>query len=713
MADETNDGIGFLRMLSDAANAIASRARMANTGGRTFAGARDLYQTCGYQRELQPQDYRSRYRRNAVAGRIVDIKPQDTWRGGFVLVDNPDIDEDTPFEKEWAALSLRLKIPTILQRCDRLAGLGRYAIVLIGAPGEMDTPLERVNAKDIKYLRVYAEDDAPIKEFDIDPKSPRFGEPIFYEVRRTNPQGRSSSGSQLVGKKVHFSRVVHFADDVLDDLVYGQPRLERVWNLLDDLEKVTGGGAEAFWMRANQGMHVDIDASLNPTPEELDAMKADVAAYRHRLERVIRTRGATIKTLGSDTADIKGPSNALMELISTGTGIPTRKLMGSEQGKLAADQDSVSYYRMIEARRVDTAEAQLLRPFVDRLIALGALRKPRNDEFEARWSQIKTRDDDEKAALAGKWAGLNVNGREVVTVDEIREYCLDLDPLEEVDPDEGDDNDDDEDPRPDPSARNAARKGTRDWKKIHKSADRFRPRLERAAREAFDAGRSALNPDALRAALRDKKELEVFALVSGAISAAANALRPALEEALTRVMKSSGGAEARRLNGLRSAAGVRALAGFAFDVTDPNAVEWIREHAGETITDISESTRGRIRELVEDAFEEQFDVDELADRIGELIGDDDRAETIARTETMLASNQGQKEAWSQATDEGLLTGDELQVWIVTPDDRLCEICEPMDGKTAPLNGEFETALGRVDAPPAHPRCRCVVGLQVS
>lgn len=155
---------------------------------------------------------------------------------------------------------------------------------------------------------------------------------------------------------------------------------------------------------------------------------------------------------------------------------------------------------------------------------------------------------------------------------------------------------------------------------------------------------------------------------------------------------------------------LRAAADFKFDVTNPKAVEWIQDHAAETITGINEATRDEIRDLVEASFEDQFDVDELADQIGDLIGDDARAETIARTETMRASNQGQLEAWNQATEAGLLTGREQKEWIVTPDDRLCPICEPMDGVNVPLDADFDVDGDMIDGPPAHPNCRCTVAL---
>lgn len=154
------------------------------------------------------------------------------------------------------------------------------------------------------------------------------------------------------------------------------------------------------------------------------------------------------------------------------------------------------------------------------------------------------------------------------------------------------------------------------------------------------------------------------------------------------------------------------IKGWAFDTSNPAAQQWVQDHATELIDDLSTTTRDDIKDLLESAFEGEFDVAELSDHISELIGDDARAETIARTETMTASNEGQQEAWDQAVEDGLLTGNEQQEWIVTPDDRLCPICEPMDGVKADLDGTFQVDGDDIDGPPAHPNCRCTIGLVV-
>ena len=88
-----------------------------------------------------------------------------------------------------------------------------------------------------------------------------------------------------------------------------------------------------------------------------------------------------------------------------------------------------------------------------------------------------------------------------------------------------------------------------------------------------------------------------------------------------------------------------------------------------------------------------------------------RAQMIARTETMRASNAAQNMAWGQAADQGLLNRTALRrFWLVTPDDRLCEYCEQvpdMNEDGVPLDGYFDTPYGPAMYGPLHPLCRCI------
>lgn len=193
----------------------------------------------------------------------------------------------------------------------------------------------------------------------------------------------------------------------------------------------------------------------------------------------------------------------------------------------------------------------------------------------------------------------------------------------------------------------------------------------------------------------------------------------------------------RTIRGLRVARKIRVE--FAFDQTSPEAVAWARANAAELVTLITEEQFETLRRIVVEGFTKQLTPKAIAKQIRGVVGltgpqagkfarileeqgktkayayakkaKATRAETIARTEVLKASNEGQRMAWMQAKDAGVLTGRELREWITTYDDRTCEICAPMDGQLVGLTEPFTTGDGnRVDGPPAHPRCRCATGL---
>lgn len=87
-----------------------------------------------------------------------------------------------------------------------------------------------------------------------------------------------------------------------------------------------------------------------------------------------------------------------------------------------------------------------------------------------------------------------------------------------------------------------------------------------------------------------------------------------------------------------------------------------------------------------------------------------RALTIARTETIKAGREGRHAVWQQAKAEGLLSEDTLVRWVVTDDDRLCPACEEIDGEEVVLGGVFPKGGG--SGPPLHPNCRCTSTLVI-
>lgn len=452
-----------MNMRTLAAEAFAFRERLSNIASVLFGGKRDMYKALGYKRVLSPGDYRSRYRRNAVANRVVKALPRATWAGGFQVVEDDDPDVETTFEAAWADLEERLKVTQKFLRADILAGIGRYSIILIGAPGMLDTELLSASPEEISYLTPYAEEDALIEKYEIDPNNPRFGLPTYYTVSRTSITSSEATNSSNIGKRVHWTRVIHLADGLLDDNIYGEPRLECVWNNLDDLEKVTGGGAEAFWRRADQGRQFDVDPQMKIEPEAKEKLKKQLKEYEHDLRRDLFTRGVKVTTLGSDVADFSRPASSIIDQISAGTGIPQRILMGSERGHLASTQDRSNWDDRVEDRREEYAIPCIVRAFIDRMIELGVLPAPKAS-YDVEFSALRVMDDTQRAEIAGKWAAVNQSmGETVVTPDDIRTRVLELPSLSDAGVE----------PQAAPIAA-AAKKGGGTWNHIHKVADRFR-----------------------------------------------------------------------------------------------------------------------------------------------------------------------------------------------------------------------------------------------
>jgi len=421
-------------------NITLSRMAFARAAGMTFEDKRDMYHVLGYKDLITVSDYRSRYQRGGVAGRIVDALPNATWRGSMELIEDEDLEDYTVFEQAWHDLDQRLQIQAKFLRVDKLAGLSTYAVLLIGAPGNFEEPLPRGNPNQIVYLTPFAGGggpattnnlqvnqtvangaDASIFEYDVNPKSKRFGLPISYQLKRVD------IGSALA-RPVHWSRIIHVAEGLLDDEVFGQPQLERVWNLIDDLEKVTGGGAEAFWLRANAGMQIDVDKDLTLTSGEyatvIEKLRADVDNYKHQLTRVMQTRGVKIEQLGSDVANFSNPADAILTQISGAKSIPKRILTGSEMGELASSQDRDNWADQISGRQTQYAGPYIVRQLADRLIQFGYLPTPKGgpDKYDVRWPHIQTLTEDEKASGAQKWAATNqTQGEAVFTEAEIRD----------------------------------------------------------------------------------------------------------------------------------------------------------------------------------------------------------------------------------------------------------------------------------------------------
>jgi hypothetical protein len=375
--------------------------------GMQFGGRRDLYELFGYNRKLSPADFVARYVRQDIAKRIINAPVLSTW------ADPPTVtSDDQAFEDAWNILCDEYPIWNKIIRLDKLAGLGSYAVAVIGVddgqtldkevkPPEKPTlvaPVDEENppvvnaatvttpsGRKLLYMQPYHELAASISSYEKNNTSPRFMQPLQYTITpgkfdvdvRVSGISMSRTAGARTPFNVNYSRILHVAEDLLEDNNYGRSRMECVYNLLDDVLKLAGGSAELFWITANRGLHVDIDKDMELDADDAGELSKEIQEYIDDQRRFIRTRGAKVTNLGTDVADPKGPFDVTLSLISSATGIPKMILTGSTLGQLASQQDRANWADRIGERITEYAEPVLFKPFVRQLINLGVLPVPK------------------------------------------------------------------------------------------------------------------------------------------------------------------------------------------------------------------------------------------------------------------------------------------------------------------------------------------------
>lgn len=364
-----------------------NRALLATKMGMQYSGIRDVYQALGYPpaNQLKYSDYLAKYLRQDIAKAVIDRPVRATWQGPLELVE-PNKTEDTPFELAWAKLCRDIGVKAILSRLDRLTGIGRYGVLLLGLDDVQSRegfvkPVKE-GKRQLMYIRPFGEDVASIKELEKDPKSPRYGRPLIYEITAADANG----GSFVV--QVHYTRILHVTDEPLESDVYGTPRLEAIYNRLLDLDKIVGGDAEMFWRGARPGFEGKVDPEYQMTEAVKNDLLAQVNEYEHDLRRFLINEGVELKALAQQIADPGPHLDSILKCISAETGIPVRVLSGSERGELASSQDTSEWKEYVQTRREDHAEPNIVRPFVSLLVKYEILPAPAEEDYTVKWNDL-------------------------------------------------------------------------------------------------------------------------------------------------------------------------------------------------------------------------------------------------------------------------------------------------------------------------------------
>jgi hypothetical protein len=360
------------------AGELSSRLMLSQELG-SHNSQRSYYTTLGYPVALKFKDFKTMYEREGMAGRIVDLPAQDTWKKPPQITEGGNA--ETAFVKAWEELADAHKVWSVLSRLDKLTGLGRYGVLVIGTRGadlaEEVEPGSLSSPADVLYLRPLSEESAEYAAEDLvkDETDARYGLPAKYRIA-------VSPGNQV---EVHWSHVIHVAEGCTDSELEGRPRLLRPYNALLDAIKLGGGTAEAVWLLMRQGTVI-----TNKEGYTLDnaALESQIEAFLHDLARTLIAEGIEVGFPGGQMLDPTGAFDVTLSRVAAGANMPQRVVVGSAKGELAAaEYDAKEWAKEVRFRQSNFAEPEILRPFIDRLIELGALPQPK-DSYD-----VGTQDD--------------------------------------------------------------------------------------------------------------------------------------------------------------------------------------------------------------------------------------------------------------------------------------------------------------------------------
>jgi SPP1 gp7 family putative phage head morphogenesis protein len=185
-----------------------------------------------------------------------------------------------------------------------------------------------------------------------------------------------------------------------------------------------------------------------------------------------------------------------------------------------------------------------------------------------------------------------------------------------------------------------------------------------------------------------------------------------------------------------------------FDYTDPRTIEWAKNQSAQLVTAVTDNMRNIIRTTVAESFTQGVTVRDTARKLSQFIGLNDRqaisfakfesgiaekiaagtitekqaakmidaqykkmikyrSQMIARHEIAVAEAHGRWLGYEQAIEQGWANPKSMKRWSASTDERTCEICGPMNGKSVLWNEPFPNGVYRE---PAHIMCRCTTTL---
>lgn len=322
----------------------------------------DSWQDYGYAETLEFTQFYNMYKRNSFASAIINRPVDKCWQNEpWILTDKERRGEDpNQWEKDLTEFAEHHNLFYKLKELDRMQSIGQYGALLIevrdGKP--LSSEMLNVRRKQVYNFKVVSEAMLEPQDIDLDEQSERYGLPINYQLSEAESGDKNPDTNNSF--TVHHSRLIVWAEGSVNDGIYGNSRLEPVWNTLINIEKVSGAGGEGYYKsaRGSMTMNISTDSDIHKLAEMYGvdlaalphAISEQVESFNRNFDSVLAAQGVDFKPLQITVPDPSGFMAIYKDELAA-CGIPLTVIIGQQTDERSSTENAKEWAGWCESRQ--------------------------------------------------------------------------------------------------------------------------------------------------------------------------------------------------------------------------------------------------------------------------------------------------------------------------------------------------------------------------
>lgn len=266
-----------------------------------------VWRNCLYPQTVTFREYYHMYARNNVAARVIETFPDYSWAAIPFATDSNGA--DSRFSKAVTTLlatqykmqdGVKQSLLASMKQLDVLGGIGGESLLVFGFSDgrRLNQPVSGERGTEIAWIKILHNGQFEVEKRDDDETSTTFGDAVLYRTKEFTSSSDLNFSSQIAAdRSIHASRCVHFKES--NGLSYGTSRIQKCYNQLLDITKLSGASAEVYWLGAFSGLSIETDPEARLDDTAYTKIIEATKKYFDGLARAVIFEGATSKLLVS------------------------------------------------------------------------------------------------------------------------------------------------------------------------------------------------------------------------------------------------------------------------------------------------------------------------------------------------------------------------------------------------------------------------------